>query len=167
MQPSLAMRLSKGDSGIRETLEAMAAAVVDELQNGTAARRVTRAVVGEETSDLGKMQRIWRFARDRVRFKPDPRRIELVRTPDRMFQIIDQAGRFDGDCDDRAVLIASMLGAAGIRPGFFVIGPDPSGPFGHVFAGGVVRGKLIPMDPQEGFPVGSMAPAGRVAAFMV
>lgn len=58
------------------------------------------------------------FVLSRVRFIQDPTRREVISTPLKMIDDIEDKGRTSGDCDELATLEAALLAAAGIRPRF-------------------------------------------------
>jgi transglutaminase-like putative cysteine protease len=67
------------------------------------------------------------------RFVPDPKGVELLRTP--LFQLreIRKGGTTAGDCDDAAILGAALGLAVGIPAVFRVISFRPGANFAHVF----------------------------------
>ncbi len=67
-------------------------------------------------------------------FVPDPRGVELLKSPDVMLQEWTYRGAISGDCDDAAILAASVALASGYRVRWVVLGFRPGGPYGHVYA---------------------------------
>ncbi len=66
-------------------------------------------------------------------FVPDPVGQELLRTPTYLLEQINGVGHASGDCDDVAILGASLGMAVGLPARFVVLGFDPHAPFSHVF----------------------------------
>lgn len=148
-------RLSAGERGINETITAMFA-LIDSAQRVGAVQDVARATVD--------LQGIYDFAEKRVRFEADPPELERLQTPQSLLRSIRETGTVAADCDDLAMLVASLIQAQGRRPVLICVGlPSKSTParFGHVFAGAMIdpagpltRENVTPLDPQEGFGVG-------------
>lgn len=82
---------------------------------------------------------VWHWIKTNVKYKLDTPGIEELRDPARSW-----ADRFDGvDCDDFAIMAASLLKEMGIPCFFKVVGFREKGKFGHVY---VVSGREI-IDP--------------------
>jgi hypothetical protein len=63
-----------------------------------------------------------------------PENEEVVRTPERMWEDLERTGRLEGDCDDIATFIASILVAMGYSTRFVAIRTNPNDPeFSHVY----------------------------------
>lgn len=91
----------------------------------------------------GEAVALFRFVRDRIRFVNDPVGIETLRGPRATLEL------GGGDCDDKATLLASLLGAVGIPSSFRVVAADRATPhaFSHVYVVAHVAGKDLPLDP--------------------
>lgn len=70
----------------------------------------------------------------RFTFVPDPRGVELLKSPRYMLQEWEQDGEIRGDCDDAAILGASLALASGYRVRWILLGFHPGHPFKHVYA---------------------------------
>lgn len=106
--------------------------------------------------DYVRMARAIRYWMQRAfRFIPDPRGVELVRTPEYMLERYLVKGIITGDCDDAATLGAALGMAVGIPAKFVAIGFRTNGPLAHVFAvllpraGGVVPVELDVTKPAQ------------------
>lgn len=122
---------------------------------------------------------VYWYCRARVEFERDPLGVELLKAPgDLIAQAAASGGRARGDCDDRSMLAAALLGAGGFRSSFVVMSPAERGPYRHVFyaLGWPTRSEfapdgLTPYDPQERFPPGvwpaPLPRGGRMRAFPV
>lgn len=70
----------------------------------------------------------------RFRFVRDPRGVELLKSPAVMLEEWAQHGEVSGDCDDAAILGASVALASGYRVRWVVLGFIRGGPLAHVYA---------------------------------
>ena len=72
---------------------------------------------------------------DRWRFVADPKGLERVTTPHQLLLDFQRTATLAGDCDDVAVLAASMGLIAGLRSRYVAVGFEgPTRPVRHVFA---------------------------------
>lgn len=74
----------------------------------------------------GEIRTVFEFVRDRVRYVADPVSVELVQSPRLSLQLLT------GDCDDKCVLLNSLLAVLGHSVLFNVVSYDGES-FGHVF----------------------------------
>lgn len=103
----------------------------------------------------GEVAAVHAFVRDRVRYTLDPHGVELLQEPEYLLQ--ERAG----DCDDKSILVCSLLANLGHQTRLIAVGPSMRN-FSHVFA--QVRDRTVknPADPQawinlectEPWPVG-------------
>jgi transglutaminase-like putative cysteine protease len=76
-------------------------------------------VLGCEPRDLKcEISTIHQFVVEHARFIQDPTNKEVISTPVKMLDDIENKGRTTGDCDELSTFEASLLAAAGIRPRF-------------------------------------------------
>ena len=75
---------------------------------------------------MGEIKKLHKFVRDEIRYTKDINTVETVHTADR---VLSQGY---GDCDDKAVLLASMLEAIGHPARFVAVGFQPNH-FSHVY----------------------------------
>lgn len=87
------------------------------------------------------------FVRDRIRYIRDIRGVETLHTPEK---ILDQE---QGDCDDKSVLLASLLESIGHPTRFVAIGFKP-GTFSHVFVETKIGDKWIALETTEPVEMG-------------
>lgn len=104
------------------------AAVRDPLLAETAAR-----IVGNAPNDESSARRLREWLAEHTRFRPDPRGVELIKTPRYMLAEVSGEGVSLGDCDDVAVLAAALGKAAGHPARFVLYGFRPGEPYEHVF----------------------------------
>lgn len=80
------------------------------------------------------------FVRDQIRYLRDPVDLELVQTPEKTLEFAQ------GDCDDKAALLAALLTAAGHPARFVAIGFGNAG-FSHVLVETQISGdRWIPLE---------------------
>ncbi len=107
---------------------------------------------------------IRQFLVRRFRFQHDPRNVELLKSPGVLLAELENKGYASGDCDDAAILGASLALAAGFPVRWVVLGFHPRGPFGHVYAEAFDAGQWTDFDvtrPAQ-FPAGLVAHRRRV-----
>lgn len=94
------------------------------------------------------------FVRDKIRYVRDVRGIESLQTPDKTLEF------HSGDCDDKAVLVASLLESIGHKTRFVAVGFAP-GRFQHVYAETKVGQNWVPLETTEPVGVGWYPPNQR------
>lgn len=103
------------------------------------------------------------YVRDAIRYQLDVRGVETIRTPELTMR--ERAG----DCDDKSVLLSSLLEATGHPTRFVALafGPPPA-PFSHVYVETLIGDRWIAGETTEPWPLGK-APEGasRVLPFYV
>jgi transglutaminase-like putative cysteine protease len=96
----------------------------------------------------GEIAKIFTFVRDKIRYTRDINGVETLHIPE---QVLEQGY---GDCDDKAVLLASLLEAIGHRTRFIAVGFEPNN-YSHVLTQTVFRdGRWLSLDPTEDKPIG-------------
>ncbi|MGH7259950.1 MAG: hypothetical protein ACREI9_04630 [Nitrospiraceae bacterium] len=105
-------------------------------------------------SRLELAQSATRFIRERLPFELDPEDVELVRTPSWYARNIRAGLKPSGDCDDFALLLVTVLAAAGFGSlAFVVMSRSPTiREFGHVFVAAGIGGKWEYFDPSVSRP---------------
>ena len=119
---------------------------------------------------------VYRLLRNWQSFTPDPRGIELVRTPRHLALQVERFGLINCDCDDIAILGASMLAYLGLAPIFAVVGGSRHR-FAHIHRfehilfgwqhtpGELSRETVTLMDPQERRKIGHWPPEPYVRLY--
>ena len=124
-----------GDRGTDLTLAAMRKLVNGGLLDPVVRRQASSCISGchpyrfecHALSIRSWLARVWRFVRD-------PAGVELIRSPQRLLDGFSRDGYIAGDCDDAAILGASLGKAIGLPARFMVLGfPATKGAFSHVF----------------------------------
>ena len=102
-----------------------------------------------------EIKALYRFVRDRIRYVRDIRGVETLHTADRILE------NKQGDCDDKSVLLASLLESLGFQTRFTAIGFSPPKKlfgklsavgYSHVLPEVLLRGEWIALETTE--PVG-------------
>ena len=75
---------------------------------------------------VGQVRAVFRFVRDRIRYTLDPNDVETLSTPMRLLRLKQ------GDCDDKAILLAALLEAIGHPARFKAVG-FRAGELSHVY----------------------------------
>jgi len=163
----LRFELAQGDAGVMQTLAAMWAVIDDAARSPI----VQRVAAGLRQSG-NQLQAVYDWIVDHVEFARDPWHIEHLRHPEQLIVEAAQEGVARGDCDDVAMLGASLLRWLEFEPVLIVVGRFVDRPYEHVFFGeylgfdGSGRRLVIAMDPQQRVPIGQWPPGVvRTAVF--
>lgn len=98
------------------------------------------------------------FVRDDVQYVRDPRDVERIQTPEALLQ------SRKGDCDDKVVLLCSLLESIGHPTRLVVIGLH-GGPFSHVYCETRIGAHWVPCETTEPWPMGVAAHQGVTSAY--
>jgi hypothetical protein len=133
--------------GTAATLRVMAQLVTETIAQSQT-RECALQVVGtvNAANQADAIMGIREFVRSHMRLVADPG--ELLVRPDRMLYDIYTRGWTAGDCDDAAMLVASLLGSIGFNVRFRAIGPRGDGSYAHVFCE-----VLRPANPPKWVPI--------------
>ena len=107
----------------------------------------------------GEARRLHAFVRDQIRYVRDTDGVELLHDPATVLQI------GAGDCDDKAILLAALLGSIG-HPTRFVAVAFEAGRFSHVWLQDDINGRWIDLETTEPLPFGRSVPTGGAAALL-
>ena len=156
--------LPGGDGSIVATLREMVSMVKTWRLAPVILQRATRLVRScPEKNWRCEVAVLHAFVRDRVRYQMDVNTVETLRTPELVLQ--ERAG----DCDDKSVLLASLLEATGHPARFIALafGPPPA-PYSHVLVETRLGDEWIALETTERKPLG-WKPQGatRVLPFYV
>lgn len=127
--------LSGGLAGNYETTEYMKGIVKNFKGNPLVRRLAMYAVQGLAShAYVDEALSIGRFVQKNVRYVQDPPALEQLTTPDTLADQILRGRVAQGDCDDMALLIATMLASIGHEPLFRMVRyHGSSGPFQHIY----------------------------------
>lgn len=82
----------------------------------------------------GEILAVNNWVSEKVIYLNDPLHVELLKDPQRLCEEIQARGHARGDCDDIAVLIATLCLQLGRKARFVVAGFGEQGAYSHVFA---------------------------------
>lgn len=107
----------------------------------------------------GEARRIHAFVRDDIRYVRDTDGVELLHDPVTLLQ----TGA--GDCDDKAILLASLLGSIGHPTRFIAVAFEPD-VYSHVWVQDYLNGAWVDLEPTEPLPFGSSIPTSGAVTTM-
>lgn len=144
-----------GSDGVKNTLRHMRAFVragrVDPSIRSTALNLL--ALVPERDTQ-GEIRVLFEFVRDRIRYVSDVLDVETLADAKRTLETAA------GDCDDKAILLASLLESVGIGTQFVATGYETPGFFEHVYVRALTpNGQWLPLDASEPHAMGWEPPA--------
>ena len=138
--PARLAGIPDGIAGVRETLRAMAR-IVQRYKTDpgiyTLSRQLTRHLPSNDVQ--GEIRAIHAFVRDKVRYINDVEDVETLQTPDYTLK----CGQ--GDCDDKAMLVNTLLAATGRKTFFLAVGLDEEF-YSHVLGGVRLGTRQIPLE---------------------
>lgn len=102
----------------------------------------------------GEANRLLAFVRDNIRYVGDTNGVELLHDPVTLLQ----TGA--GDCDDKAILLVSLLGSINHDTRFIAVSYQP-GFFSHVWVQDYLNGKWVDLEPTEPIPFGQSVPTRK------
>lgn len=110
---------------------------------------LARSLVGHLPSKdwAAEVETLHAFVRDEIRYIKDPRGVETVATPEWTLAY------GQGDCDDKSVLLASMLEAIGHPTRFVAIGFSPFS-YNHVFVETRIGPRWVSVETTEPVDIG-------------
>jgi len=151
--------IPSGARGTRATLRIMSRLVREYKKNidiRALALSLIRHIEGHKNW-VAQIRAIHAFVRDHIQYVRDVRGVETIATPTKTLEF------GQGDCDDQAVLVASLLESIGHPTRFVAIKASPFGGFVHVYTETKVGNKWIPLETTEQFEAGHpMRYAGRM-----
>lgn len=103
---------------------------------------------------VAEVDALFGFVQNHIRYTRDIRGVETVQPAE---YVLD---RGTGDCDDKAILLASMLEAVGHPTRFVAVGFG-GGKFNHVYTETLLGRKWLALDPTEPVKMGWFPPNVR------
>jgi len=155
------LSLPDGDAGTRATLQVMAS-LVRQYRKNIAVRSLALDVVERVPGHKnfgGEARALCVWVRSNIRYVRDINEVETIQTPLKTLDI------GQGDCDDQATLLASLLEAVGFRTRFMAIKTATLGPYVHVVAQAEVGREWVPLETTEPWEPGTFPV--RVAGAMI
>ena len=151
--------IGDGSRGTLDTLKAMRALTRNGKSSLPVRQLAASLVNGARQKDYAKeLQIIHGYVRDRIRYVRDIRGVETLQIPEKTLEF------GFGDCDDKSVLVASMLESIG-HPTRFVAMGFRGGEFQHVYVVTRLGNKWIGVECTE--PVGLGWTPANVTSRMV
>ena len=138
-------RIPSGPAGTRQTLNIMRS--LTRAGKKTPAVRQTAVVLTQglpQKDYYSEILALYNFVRDRIRYVRDIRDVETLHTPELILQ------NKQGDCDDKSVLLASLLESLGHRTQFVAVGFQPNR-YSHVLVEvfNTKTGQWLPLETTE------------------
>lgn len=96
----------------------------------------------------GEATDLHRFVRDQIRYVRDVVGVETLQTPDKTLEI------GQGDCDDKSVLLASLLESIGHPTRFVAVGLRQPNQYEHVYVETKIGPNWIPSETTEPVALG-------------
>lgn len=142
------MAIPAGTPGVLETLKKMSRLVRDGKKSFPVRQAaVSRTQVCQSKDYACEVRTLHKFVRDGIRYVQDIRDVETLQTPDKTLEF------GAGDCDDKSVLLASLLEAINHPTRFIAIGFDP-GVYCHVYVETLVGTRWIALETTEPWDAG-------------
>ena len=89
-----------------------------------------------------QVRKLHAFVRDSIQYVMDVDGVETVQTPQKTLE------KMAGDCDDKATLLAALLGSIGHPTRFIAVGFEPQ-IFSHVYLETLIGTRWIPLETTE------------------
>ena len=142
------LKISGGAQGTRQTLDFMRALVETGRTNPIIRQTAHNLIVNLPQKDfLGELRALHAFVRDTIRYTRDTNNIETISFAE------ETLNRGHGDCDDKSVLLASLLEAIGFKTRLAAVGFGRSG-FHHVLVEVFHDGEWVPAETTEPVELG-------------
>lgn len=145
------MAIPSGRAGVEATLAIMSRLVKEGKKTpAIRAKAVALTSALSQKNWTGEIAALHKFVRDNIRYVKDINGVETVHTADAVLRI------GSGDCDDKSILLASLLESIGHPTRFVAVGFQP-GKFSHVFVQtrvGRNPGKWLSLETTEPVRVG-------------
>lgn len=154
--------IAEGEAGARQTLRLMADLIRQALRDPVVLERAAAVVARVPGRSAERQyQAIRQFLVYHLKYLYDPDTMELLREPRYLLDRIAATGRAEGDCDDVAVLGATLGLAVGRPARLVAVGfQGPEGPYSHVYADLLIDGRWREVDTTR--PIGeTLVPPSR------
>lgn len=148
------MALPPGIAGTRATLDLMRQ-LVRRYKKSLPIRQLAFAIIDRvrgHKNFRAQVQAIHAYVQSNIQFVKDVAGVETLATPIKTLEFRK------GDCDDQAVLLASLLESIGHPTRFVAIKTKPFGPYVHVFTETRLGTVWVPLETTERWPAGMGPP---------
>lgn len=140
--------IDSGPSGIWQTLKLMKQVTREGKKSLPVRMKALRLVEHlQQKNYLGEIKAIHAFVRDYIRYVGDINGVETIHTPEKLLEI------GQGDCDDKCVLVASLLESIGHPTRFVAVGFRP-GEYSHVYVETKYGNEWLGVECTEPVPLG-------------
>jgi hypothetical protein len=156
------MEFKSGPAGTRQTLELMASIINAWKIDPSIRDKTLQIVAGQaDKDDFGEVLAVFDFVQNAIRYRSDVNGVETLHTPN---LILAQSA---GDCDDKVILICTMLESIGKQTRSVAVGfAQDNGEFSHVFAQVWLDGQWVSLETTEPVDLG-WTPPGIVQSMIV
>ena len=144
------MEIPSGSAGTRHTLRTMRR-LVQQYKKDIRLRELALSLIYDlpgHKNWVGQIKRLHAYVRDTIQYVRDVRGVETIATPIKTMEY------GAGDCDDQAVLLATLLESIGHPTRFVAMKSTTFGPYVHVYTETRVGDKWIPLETTEQFEAG-------------
>src|ERR1700747_89427 len=148
--------INDGPAGIAQTL-----AMMSELSRAGRLSPIWREAAlslispYDQKDCVAEITALHAFVRDHIRYVNDPDELELLQTPEKTLELRA------GDCDDKSILMASLLRSIGYAARYRAVGTRP-GIFEHVYVETKLGTRWIPLETTEPVEVGWQPPENEI-----
>lgn len=154
------MQIPDGKEGTKRTLNIMRSLVRRGKKTPAIRQTAVELTRGLMQKDyVSELRTIHKFVRDNIRYVRDIREVETLQTPERT--LLNRAG----DCDDKAVLVASLLESINHPTRFVAIGLQ-NNPYSHVYAETLIGNRWVTVETTEPVEIG-WKPKGITSVMIV
>lgn len=153
MKPTYQLQIiPNGEEGIRATVRLMST-ITKRYKKAPQIRELALILTKNlpQKSWLKEVRSLHRFVRDDIRYVKDIRGCETLQTPIQTLRL------GQGDCDDKSILVASLLEAIGHPTRFKAVGFQ-KGRYSHVYPETKIGGKWLTVECTEPVNVGWRPP---------
>lgn len=141
--------LPDGPEGVRATLDFMVELARANRTNPVIRRMAEKIIADVPQKDyVGEAAAIQRFVRDAIRYTMDIDGVETLKDP------VTTLGSGMGDCDDKALLAASLLISIGHPSRFVAIGFNGANSYEHVYVETRIGTRWVPVETTENVDLG-------------
>lgn len=146
--PSHLAIIADGRKGTQQTLEMMKRFVRMGKRSPNVREAALSLIQSLPSKDwLNEIKVLHQYVRDNVRYTKDILGVETLQTADRTLDL------GQGDCDDKAVLLASLLESIGVPTRFKAVGFQP-GILSHVYVQAKLGNGWVSAEATENVPLG-------------
>ncbi len=157
---SQSYQLSGGKAGVIQTARVMRD-MVQVFKRDVELRSFALSLVEglPQKDHAGEINTLFEFVRDQIRYVQDINDVETLQTPDKTLEI------GQGDCDDKATLLATLLETIGFRTSFKLAGYHGN-EYEHVYVYVEGAGEALHLDATEPEPAGYEPPGATIARYV-